>query len=143
MKGDLVPDQDHISRYCPATKCTEEGKVLATAFMLKKADEEYLSVNWLEFLRLPSQDEEINEIRRVLGTKLDLGGRARIALLNVGELIEQVFGKSNDERRLSVKHEPLNNDPSHSGVYGMVFKDDPLIPKLIAETVQETYPART
>jgi len=38
-------------------------------------------------------------------------------------------------------HEPEEDDPSHSGIYGFQY-DDRLIADLIAEMVQETYPAR-
>ena len=51
MKGDPVPNQDHISRYCSAIHCKENGQVSGTAFRPSQADE-YLSVNWLEFFQL-------------------------------------------------------------------------------------------
>ena len=62
MKGDPVPDQDHICRYCSTVRCTENGQVTGTAFRPRQADE-YLSVNWLEFFHLADQQDEIQEIR--------------------------------------------------------------------------------
>ena len=43
MKGDTIPDQNHIARLC-RPKQVPEGQIQATAFMLR-ADEEFLSVN--------------------------------------------------------------------------------------------------
>jgi len=73
MKGDPVPDQDHICRYCLAFRCTENGQVTGTAFRPRQVDE-YLSVNWLEFFHLADQQDEIREVRKVLSLKLTLGG---------------------------------------------------------------------
>jgi len=138
MKGDPIPDQDHISRYCSAMHCTENGQVTGTAFQLRQIDE-YLSVNWLEFFHLADRQEEIREVRKVLSLKL--GAKAKIAVLNVGETTSYVRTKSPDARNLSMLHEPEEDDPSHSGIYGFQY-DDRLIADLIAEMVQETYPAR-
>ncbi len=138
MKGDPIPDQDHISRYCSAMHCTENGQVTGTAFQLRQI-EECLSVNWLEFFHLADRQEEIREVRKVL--RLKLGAKAKIAVLNVGETIKYVRTQSPDARNLSMLHEPEEDDPSHSGIYGFQY-DDHLIADLIAEMVQETYPAR-
>lgn len=140
MTNDSVPENDNISRYCSATHITEDGQITGTAFQLRPSDD-YLSVNWLEFLRLNSRDEEIKEIRRVLAEKLRLGGRAKFAVLNIKEIIDSVESKSPDRRKLSVLHEPEEEDPSHSGIYGFQH-DDSLISDLIAELIQETYPAK-
>ena len=138
MKGDPIPDQDHISRYCSAMHCTENGQVTGTAFQLRQI-EECLSVNWLEFFHLADRQEEIREVRKVL--RLKLGAKAKIAVLNVGETISYVRTQSPDARNLSMLHEPEEDDPSHSGIYGFQY-DDHLIADLIAEMVEETYPAR-
>jgi len=140
MKGDLLPEQDHISRYCSAIHCTENGEVTGTAFQLRQIDD-YLSVNWLEFLRVNHRQEEIGEIRKILRSKLTLRASAKIAVLNVGEIIKYVRSNSPEAQELRILHEPEDNDPSHSGIYGYSY-DDHLIADLIAETVQEIYPAR-
>jgi len=140
MKGDPIPDQDHISRYCSATRCTEKGQVTGVAFQLRPTDE-HLSVNWLEFLQLANRQEEISEVRRILSSKLGLGAEAKIAVLNVGEILNYVRIQSPDRRNLSVLHDPKEDDPSHSGICGYQYEDH-LIADLIAEIVQTTYPAR-
>ena len=40
MKGDTIPEQDHIARYCRPSQ-VEDGQIQATAFMLR-VDEESL-----------------------------------------------------------------------------------------------------
>jgi len=141
MKGDPVPTEDHISRYCSPSKCTEEGEVTGTAFQFSMPHE-YLSVNWLEYLQQANRQDEIQEVRRVLSSKLTLSSKGKIAVLNVGDIINNVFKNSPDHKILNISHEPEENDPSHSGIYG--FKhDDLLISYLIAEVILEAHPAQS
>ena len=140
MKGDQIPDPDHIARFC-RPKQVSDGQIQATAFMLR-SDEEYLSVNWLEFLNCSSRDHEINEIQNIYSAKLTVGVRAKIAVLNIGEVREKVLTESPDKRNIEVLHDPIeDDDPSHSGIYNLK-QDDELIAELILETVHEAYPAR-
>lgn len=100
MKDDPLPSSNHISRYCRFTAISEDGRrVEATAFLLGDTDE-YLSVNWLENLNLPSRDQEIEEIREILATKLTLGKQAKIAVLNVGSTQDHVQIESGENRYL-------------------------------------------
>jgi hypothetical protein len=142
MKGDKIPDPDHIARFCKPMQVSE-GQIQATAFMLR-SDEEYLSVNWLEYLNCSSRDQEIKEIRNIYSEKLTVGKSAKIAIQNVGEVREKVLTESPDKRNIEVLHTPIENDvndPSHSGIYNL-RQDDELIAELILETVLETHPAR-
>lgn len=63
MKGDKIPDSDNIARLCKPMQAPD-GKIQATAFMLR-ADDESLSVNWLEFLKCPDRNREIKELQRI------------------------------------------------------------------------------
>jgi hypothetical protein len=54
MKGQSIPDSEHVARYCKASTI-ENSAVQATAFMLRTG-EEYLSVNWLENLDCPDRE---------------------------------------------------------------------------------------
>lgn len=141
MKGDKVPDQDHVARYCPFSKLSPDGQIQATAFMLR-SDEERLSVNWLEFLECSSRDNEIIEIRKIYSQKFRrVGAQAKIAVLNVGEIRENVLKKTQNGRNLEVLHEPLENDPSHTEIYNL-RPDEELIAELILETICESHSAR-
>ncbi len=106
-----------------------------------RADEESLSVNWLEFLNCSSRECEITKIRTIYSEAFTIGARAKIAVLNVGEVCEKVLTESPDGRNLEVLHDPLVNDQSHSGIYNLK-QDDELIAELILETVREAHSAR-
>ncbi len=139
MKGETIPDQNHIARFCRPMQAPE-GQIQATAFMLR-ADEESLSVNWLEFLDCSNRENEITKIRTIYSEKFTVGARAKMAILNVGEVREKVLTESPDGRNLEVLHDPLINDLSHSGIYNLK-QDEELIAELILETVRESYSAR-
>ena len=139
MKGDIIPDKDHISRYCAPKTIREDGKIGASAFILRES-EESLSVNWLEYLNCSSRESEIAEIRRVYSLKLDVRAKAKLAVLNVGEMSNKVKNESPDRRSLYVLHEKDNNDPSHSGIYNLK-PDNESIANLIFKTILESYSA--
>ncbi|MEK6681445.1 MAG: hypothetical protein AABY79_05710 [Nitrospirota bacterium] len=140
MKGDKISDQDYVARYCKPTTAPN-GQIQATAFMLRKG-EESLSVNWLEFFKCSNRLSEIAELRKTYHAKLNnVGAGAKIAVLNVGEVLEKVRAESPDGRNIEALHDPEINDQSHSGIYNLK-QDDELIAELICETVRETYPAR-
>lgn len=77
MKGETVPDQNHIARFCRPMQAPE-GQIQATAFMLRE-DEESLSVNWLEFLNCSSRESEITKIRTIYSEKFTVGSRFPIS----------------------------------------------------------------
>jgi len=141
VKGDQIPDSDHIGRFCGPGQVAD-GQIQAGAFMLR-SDEKYLSVNWLEYLNCSNRENEIVEIRNIYSAKLKVGARAKIAVLNVGEVREKVLTESPDRRNIDILHDPEDKDPSHSGIYNLK-QDDELIAELILETVhdREVYPAR-
>jgi hypothetical protein len=138
MKGDRVPDAHHVSRFCkPST--VDNGEVQATAFMLR-ANEPYLSVNWLECLDCGSREEEIEAIsgvyRRIFSS---IRPNARIAVLNVGGTRKRVARYSDDSRDLWFVHEPTEpDDMTHSGIYNL-REDDEVIAELIAQSVQQVH----
>jgi hypothetical protein len=141
MKGQPIPEADHVARYCKAST-VEAGEISATAFMLRQG-EEYLSVNWLEELKRPNRAAQIASLQEVYARKLRVAAGARIAILNVGVLRTNVERKSLDRRLLPVLHEPIiPDDPSHAGIYEIPY-DDETIAELIVEVVQEKHPARS
>lgn len=137
MKGDRLPPQDHIARYCGGRQISEDGQVAPTAFHLRSG-EDYLSVQWLEILEQPDRIAEISEVRRVLGLSLRIGSIAQIAVLNVGNVcnhVEKAAGLS-----IRVTHEPFPGNLSHSGIHDTA-QDETLISELIVERILETHPA--
>lgn len=140
MKGQAIPDSDHVGRYCGA-RTVENGEISAAAFMLREG-EGYLSVNWLEELRRSNRLSEIRDLQRLYATKLRVGASARIAVLNVGNVRNKVQSESPDRRLLRVQHEPEEPvDPSHAGIYE-IPREDEIIAELIAQAVLEHYSAK-
>ena len=144
MKGDVIPDDNHVSRYIGKSKIVN-GRISGEAFRLREG-EESISVNWLEFFDLHDRNAEINEIRKAFVNKeRTLGAQAIFAVLNIGNVKEYVQQESDDNRRLSILHDPEEPvDMSHAGIYNAP-KDDPSIGDMIAELIEldAIHPART
>ena len=139
MKGDTIADPHHIARLCNP-KHIDEEVIQATAFRLR-VGEENLSVDWLEFLNCSSRGNEITKLRHIYSGKFKVPTRARVGVLNVGQMRDKVRQESPDRRNLNVLHNPKDNDPAHSGIYDLK-QDDEMIAELILESVLETYSAR-
>lgn len=136
MKGDLLPNQDHIARYCKP-KTAPDGQPTAASFMLRP-DDEFLSVDWLECFDLSDRQAQITQPRQNI--TLTLAKAGKFAVLNVENTVEHVHTNS-DNQTLAVFHEPKPEDPCHSGIHGYSHEDD-LVAELIAEVVLEIHPAR-
>ena len=139
MKGQTIPDSDHVARYCKPS-AVENDEVQPTAFMVRITDES-LSVNWLEELKCLDRITEIRELQGLYAKKLQVRAAARIAVLNVGVIRAKVQRESPTRRELRVLHDPRPEDPSHSGIYDIPY-DDEIVAELIAQVVLETHPAR-
>lgn len=137
MTGDLIPPCDHVARFCDRRYISEDDRVAPGAFMLRK-DEEYLSVQWLEYLGKSSRYGEIDEVRKILSQHLKIRPPSKIAVLNAGKTCDHVVQASGCNIRML--HKPEQNDCAHSGIYG-VNQDHELIAELIAETILEIHPA--
>ena len=141
MRGQEIPDQDHVARYCRPWQCPK-GQIEATAFFLRE-DEETLSVNWMEYLNCPNRESEIAQLRNIYSLKFTrVAAGAKIAVLNVGDIHKKVFLESQDRRDLKVLHDPEVNDPSHSVIHNLK-PDYELIAELILQTILQEYAART
>lgn len=135
MKGDPLPNTDHISRYC-APKTAPDGQPTGASFMLRQS-EEFLSVNWMEHFGETEQKTQIGKIREHI--ELSLAKYGLFAVLNVGRVIDHIQRFS--EKKLAILHEPTQGDSSHSGVHGYQH-EDLLVAELIAEMVIKIYPSR-
>ena len=142
MIGDQIPDSDNIARFCkPST--APNGVIGAVAFMLRE-NEPSLSVNWLEFLKCPNRDSEIKEMQRIYSETLTVSLKARIAILNVGEIRDVVRTETEDHRNIEVLHDPIpDGDQSHSEIHNLKQNNE-LIAELILEVLpeNENHPAR-
>lgn len=142
MKNKIIPDSNHVARYCKPTT-VENDEILATAFLMRPIDES-LSVNWLEYFKLSTREKEISKIQDVYNIKLNVSPKSRIAVVNIGQARKKVFFESDDRRNLLFKHDPSKGDPSHSGIFNLK-PDDEMIAELILSVVDQKrhiYPAK-
>lgn len=117
MKGDLLPDEDHIARYCSPTR-VEEGLPAVAAFEIDKKHD-YLSVNWLEYWGPSDVGSALGRIREDVDLKLSRDGV--FAVLNVAVVTDTVERVT--EKPSVVKHKPTGRSESHAGVYGYSQSD--------------------
>lgn len=107
-----IPDDDHVPRYCsPST--VENGKISPNAFYFNGDD--YLSVNWLEYLGERDIVSAVGVVREVLNKKLNVKRNGRIAVLNVGAIRKAVSDAIGAVPK--IKHIPSDNDKSHAGIF--------------------------
>jgi hypothetical protein len=148
MKGDILPDPDHVVRYVKATGIAPDGSINGSEFQLRghRSDEQGLSVNWLDFFRSLSKAEQVAAVRRLV--RLQLRPSACFAELNVGRTKAHLAGELPTllfiEDPLHAEHD-FPADPSHSLIVGAPRQPPEmaeLIGDLIAECVVQRHPAR-
>lgn len=124
MKDDPLPDDNHVSRYCPPSQ-VEDGWPLLGAFQLRHG-ENYLSVNWLEYWMKSTQEEAVDCIRGEIALRRKSNGR--FAILNVGEIkttVGSVIG-----HRPPITHQPAKAIDSHSGIFDLPADDEEIAANL-------------
>ena len=115
MRNEPLPDEHHVARYCKPSS-VEDGLPSAEAFTLKQ-DEEYLSVNWLEYFNAPDLTAAVERVREAFRNKsYQVRRNARFAVLNV-EAAKRAVHKAT-ESMPAIKHLPTRDDPSHTGIFG-------------------------
>ena len=138
MKGDQLPDDDHIVRYVKPSFLLNE-KVTGAVFELRN-NETGLSVNWLEIIEAVDNHSRLNEIRRI--SRLTLRRNGRFARLNVGNTIRRVLEHALEigivETPLDAT-EDLEADYSHAEILGLPITgghESELIGDMIAKGVK-------
>ncbi len=146
MKGDELPNRDHVVRYVKPSMVREDGTVDGADFRLRphRPDDIGLSVNWLEIFG-SDHAHQLDEVRRL--SRLRLKATGRFAEMNIGEVRSKV---AQELDTLGIVHCPLEAtadheaDPSHAEIAGLPPGDSDqalLIGDLIAECVSTTHPA--
>jgi hypothetical protein len=148
MKGDPVPDADHILRYVGGQHIEDDGTILGGAFIAKPKDNNCPSYNWLEFLE-GSLEEQVQQVRNA--ARLTYGARALLVRINVGTVRTHI-AEGADGHAVSVIHDPRcedekypDPDPSHALMTNVPDENDPngeLIGDLIRQCKLDEFPAR-
>ena len=83
-----------------------------------RSGEKYLSVNWLEFLDAEVRGTAIRQVRECFSNKgFGIGADAKFVSLEVGAIKEKLDELPNGYS--AVTHQPCEDDPSHSGIFGV------------------------
>jgi hypothetical protein len=153
MKGDPVPDPDHILRYVGGKHVDqdENGTPVVTGggFIARPRDDNKPSYNWLECLEKKTIEDQVQQVRNL--ARVTYGATAKLARLNVGKVRSHIAENTEDNRAVTVIQDPLEAeremlaDPSHALMTNSPNEDDPegeRVGDLIAECVIEIFPAR-
>ncbi len=120
MNGKPLPDDDHVIRYCKPT-AVEDDLPSVSAFKIR-ANEDHLSVNWLEYFGVLDRPTAVQRIREAFHAKgFQLRKNGRFAVLNVDDI--RSIAQDIAYNSLRVEHLPLEDDPSHAGILGYSPED--------------------
>lgn len=147
MKGDPIPDSDHVLRYVRRSLIDEEGAPSGPAFLSRPRDDNSASYNWLEYYS-GSDDERLAEIRK--RRRLEYRPRDVLAKLNTHHVLSRLHEEFED-CGVAIVHDPLDpdetyelDDQSHALMLNIPAKGEALgeaMGDLIAECVIETFHA--
>ena len=94
---------------------------MAAAFGLRPG-EDHLSVNWLEYFGAPNREAAVDRVRDASRAKgYRLGRNGRFAVLNAGAVKTAV--SENVDGPVRIEHLPVDDDESHSGIFGYTADD--------------------
>ena len=141
MANKSLPDEDHVSRYCKPSAIDRNGRPMASSFLLREG-EEYLSVNWLEYLRQQDLPTALDLVRASFRTKgFGLARNGRFSVLKVGAI--KAAAAEAAGRTLHLTHLPSRLDKSHAGIFGYAPEDLAIAAELAGlVTSREVHPAQ-
>jgi hypothetical protein len=138
LKGESLPNSDHVLRYCKPTTVAE-GVVQASAFELRVdehgTEEEYLSVFWMEHIHPNDHDLQVAGV--LSQSPISLKKNGRLAKLNVGTSKHLVNTKT--DHTIDFQHEPNAPCACHAGIFGL-SPNSLVVHGLLAQCVQEPLP---
>ena len=116
---------------------------MPAAFELRPKKEDYLSVNWLEFLDASDLEAAVAQVRTVFGKKgYRVKPSGRFAVLEVGSVKAAI--SAHVSGTVTVEHRPLSDDESHGGVFGYSADDFAVAVEIAASVHPEcVHPATT
>mgnify|MGYP005994149741 CR=1 FL=1 len=139
--GKPIPETDSLARYCGASKILD-NKPIGAAFNLRP-NEEYLSVNWLEFYNNDDRIKQIEKVVADVNRAKKTGSTSKLALFNMSTAIAAVKAITKHAIQLSATHEPISvpSNQSHAGLHGYLL-DNATVENVLAEIVDDVVPAR-
>ena len=142
MTDDPLPDEHHVVRHCRPRWVGTDDMPTPAAFYLRPGEFD-LSVNWLEYFGLSDTHDAIDRIREsFIARDFDLGRRGKFACLKIDDLKHVL--RRHTQTRPTVTHQPLENNCSHAGIFGLPPGEDTLEALLLAALLHSdcVFPAR-
>jgi hypothetical protein len=139
MRGDFLPNDDNVVHYV-RPGLIEDREVDGGAFVLREG-ESALSVNWLDYFKNRSKEQQLREVRRLF--RLRVRSNGRFAELNVGQTKLFLIDKIQDLRFVEnpLPEDPINGydaDNSHALIEGLPNPNDlPEYAKLVGDMIAE------
>lgn len=140
--GPVIPDENHVARYCKPSWFNEEGELTLAAFLLRaEIAETYLSVNWLESLPGADRAARLASLRtEIANTGYGVAKTAKYAILHVGTTRKLVHERAPDQRWIRVTQETEGFPPYHAGIHDTAT-DELVIAQAIVESATAFDPA--
>ena len=126
-----IPRGGHVSRYCKPS-CVIDGRLLPCAFAIRRR-EDYLSVNWIEYMGVHDLEAAVDVVCRVLCNKIKVKSGGRVAVISVGTAMSVAFDAAN--KRIRIRHASRPDDAAHSSIFGYAH-DDTAIAAALAKYAQ-------
>lgn len=124
-----------------------EGEIADGEALRPRPDEEYMSVNWLEYDGDNDLKTCLQKIICILKKKMNVKNNHWLPVVNVKKAIEYIKAESPDKRKIQFLYKPEFkpkfkwDDPSHSGVYGYSY-EDAMIGDLMMDVVESLEKAK-
>jgi hypothetical protein len=152
MKGDSLPDTDHVLRYVQP-RCIEHvdgtPQIQGAAFYSRPRDDNMTSFNWME-CHEGSWEEQVREIRQ--RARMQYKASGLLAQLNVGHVMSTLRDAFQEDCLSQFVHDPLDADDqfpladiSHSLMMHMPADGEPLaeaIGDVLADCIITHYSTR-
>lgn len=139
MRGDPLPDDDHVVRYVRPGLIDGEA-VDGDAFQ-RREGEPAPSINWLDCFRNQPKEHQLREVRRLF--RLQVRPKGRFAELNVGQTRRHLANKLEAIRFIEdpLTADPVSGDdedPSHALIKGLPDRNQkPEFAELIGDMIAE------
>ena len=120
-RGADLPNEHHVVRHVPLgkTRRDAEGNILGIlpAAIERREDEEYLSVNYLEYFSGATKQQMAEVKAAVIASKQSksIGTKGLFATANVGTLKSVVQAKTS--KKIRIAYAPTGNNLSHSAIH--------------------------
>lgn len=138
-EGQPLPDDHSVVRLC-SPRCVERDNktrqvmgVFPAAWKLR-AEEDYLSVNWLEYFFQTSEDQAIQDCIEQFKQNLDVRKNSAFAVCGVVDLKEVCLTKNNT---IKIVLMPEPNNGSHSAIKRIKSEDDDLLAEISVRAVRK------